>query len=139
MEELVRLRELHQSGLCCAQSILQLGLECLGEEAPGAVRALGGLGGGVRKGLLCGAVSGAACLLSYVDPETAKTEMIPQLVEWFQETFGKNGTDCLDILEGDRENRFRVCPPLVERVFLETREILEEYGYDLPLNAGDRD
>ena len=139
MEELDRLHELRRQGLCCSQSIMQLGLECLGEEDPRMIRAMGGLGGGVRSGLLCGAVSGAACLLSYVDPDAAKTEMIPQLVEWFRETFGKNGVNCLDILEGDRENRFRVCPSLIERVFLETREILEEYGYDLSLNAGERD
>lgn len=139
MDDLVRLHELCQSGLCCSQAIMQLALESRGENNPDLIRALGGLCAGMGKGLLCGAFSGAACMLSYFDSKAAMTEMIPQLADWFEETYGENGMSCADILKGDMRNRMRICPSLIEHVYREARELLEEYGYDLTLPRGEED
>ncbi len=137
MDDLVRLHELRQSGLCCAQAIMQLALECRGEEDPGLIRALGGLCNGMGQGLVCGALSGAACMLSYIDAKAARTEIIPRLTEWFKDEYGANGINCDDILEGDHHNHIRICPSLIDNVYREAKELLEEYGYDLPARGDD--
>ena len=128
-----RLHQLRQEGKGCAQVLMQLALEMKGEDNPALIQAMSGLCIGVHRGLLCGCLTGAACMMSYFDSELAAEEMIPQLVEWFEENYGdKYGSmNCDDILEGEMANKVLRCPNLMEQTYREAREILAEYGYDL--------
>ena len=87
---------------------------------------------GVRCGLTCGALTGAAMMLQLFDPETAATEMIPELAEWFKETYGEayGGVNCDDILERNLANKAMRCPAVVESTYVKAREILEDFGFD---------
>lgn len=138
--DIKRLHELRQEGKGCAQILLQLALELNGEENPAVIRCMSGLCIGVHSGLVCGALTGAACMLSYFDPQLAAEEMIPELATWFQETFEEKygGIDCRDILQGDSGNRALRCPQLIEQTYCEAKEILEEYGFDLTEMAESR-
>lgn len=130
MNDIIRLRELRQQKKGCAQIMVQMALEANRDENPALVQSMFGLCGGMHSGLLCGALSGAACMMSYFDPQLAATEMIPQLLDWFREEYdGKLG--CMELLDGDRVNCPRICPALIENVYLEAKEILEEYGFDM--------
>ena len=128
-----RLHQLRLEGKCCSAVLLQLALELRGEENPGLVQASTGLCLGVHSGLTCGALTGAACMLSLFDEKLAATEMIPQLAEWFTTTYGAlyQGADCRSILGGRPENKALRCPSIIESTYLEAREILQEFGFDL--------
>lgn len=125
------LHELLQSGKCCSQALVSMGLRLRGEENDALVRAAAGLCLGVRSGLLCGALTGAAMMLCLFDP--AASEMIPELTGWFQETYGElyGGSSCDEILERDLRNKAVRCPALIENTYRRAREILEDAGFDL--------
>jgi len=128
MDDIKKLRELRAGGCCCAQVMVSMGLEALGEENERLVAAAAGLCGGMKSGLLCGALSGAACMLSMFDGENAAA-MIGELREWFEEEYGN--VNCIELLDGDPSNRTRVCPQLIENTYLKAKEILGTYGYVL--------
>ena len=123
-----RLHELRQEGKGCAQIMMQLAMEMNGEENETVIKIMSSLCNGMYCGLLCGAFSGVACMMSYFDSEAA-AEMIPELAEWFEDTYGS--MNCADILEDDMGNRILKCPKLMENTYEEAKEILEEYGFDL--------
>jgi len=123
-----RLHQLRLEGKCCSAVMLQLALELRGEENPALVKAATGLCMGVHSGLTCGALTGAACMMSLFDEKLAATEMIPRLTEWFTAAYS---TDCRSILGGRPENKALRCPSIIEKTYLEAREILEEFGFDL--------
>lgn len=127
--DIERLHELRAQGYCCAQVMICLGLEAQGKEDPDFVQAVAGLCGGVQAGLTCGALTGAACMLCMFDAKNGRTYMVPELVEWFQETYGC--TACNDILRNDRTNIPMLCPGLMEATYQKAKEILEEYGFEL--------
>lgn len=127
-----RLHELRQQGKGCAQIMMQLALEMKGEENESMIRVMSGLCNGMNCGLMCGAFSGAACMMSYFD-SAAAVEMIPELAEWFEDTYGS--MNCGDILDDDMGNRVLKCPKLMEQTYREAKEILEEYGFDLTAMA----
>ena len=72
-------------GYCCSQIMVQMGLDARQDENPELLDAVAGLCGGLRVGLCCGTLTGAACLLSLYDKKNAATIMIPRLVEWFKD------------------------------------------------------
>ena len=84
-----RLHELRQQGKGCAQIMMQLALEMKGEENESMIRVMSGLCNGMNCGLMCGAFSGAACMMSYFD-SAAAVDMIPELAEWFEEHLRKH-------------------------------------------------
>ena len=135
-KDILLLHQLLQQGMCCSRALAALGLRCLGGENPELEQAASALCLGVRSGLTCGALTGGAMCLSLFDSELAASEMIPELVRWFQETYGEayGGTDCRDILAGDPVNKALRCPAVVENVWRKCRELLEDEGYepDLP-------
>ena len=132
-KDILKLNQMLQSGKCCAQAMVALGLRLRGQSNPQLETAASALCLGVRSGLVCGALSGAAMMMSLFDPELAASEMIPELKEWFQDIYGEKygSLDCDSILEGNRANKVFRCPALIENTYRKTREILEDYGFDL--------
>lgn len=130
--DLERLRTLLREGRCCAVALVQVGLELRGERNDQLLHAVSGLCGGVQGGLVCGALTGAACMLNVLDPQRANESMVPELTEWFTEAMGAQhgGTNCLDIVGGDPLRKRTLCPGLVEATYLQARKILEEHGYE---------
>lgn len=137
MDERTRISQLHLQGFHCAQILLLMGLEHLGEENPALIRAMNGLSGGLGfQGKTCGALSGGACLLALFAGRGALAEtehramnlMIAQLVEWFEVEFGEKygGTDCQQILADDPWNRMTRCPKLINDTYFMARQLLKE-------------
>jgi hypothetical protein len=136
--DVLRLHMLMNQGYGCAQAIVKAGLELQGKENDDLICAMNGLGRGVRSGIVCGALTGGACLLSLFGGSKAAVEMIPDLVFWFEEECKQyNSINCDDILEGSLNNRPYKCPPLVEKVYLKVKEILAEYGIDMEVTKED--
>lgn len=133
-EDIKKIQELISSGSCCASTIVQMGLELKGEKNEQMVQAVRGLCGGVQSRLLCGVLTGAACMLNVVDPENANSDMVPELVAWFEEKYGKEfgGIDCKDIIGGGTGNRIH-CPRIIEETYLQAKKILESYGHSFEL------
>lgn len=131
--DILMLHEFLQSGKCCSQALAAMGLRLRGEESDALVRAAAGLCLGVRSGLICGALTGAAMMLCLFDPALTAGEMIPELTEWFRDTYGElyGGISCDEILERDIHNKAVRCPALVESTYRRAREILEDAGFDI--------
>ena len=131
-KDILRLNQLLQSGKCCAQALVTLGTELQGQRNPQMEAASAALCLGVRSGLTCGALTGAAMMLCLFDPMQAVSELIPQLVEWFKETYEEayGGIDCNTILAGNPANKAFRCPALVENTYRKARELLEDAGFD---------
>lgn len=131
--DIKKLNQLLLSGSCCSQALVSLALQLKGTENPELLKASAALCLGVRSGLTCGAFTGAAMLLALFEPEAAYSEMIPELSDWFQETYGEiyGGSDCHSILGGSMANKAFRCPQVVENTYKKTRELLEDYGIDL--------
>ena len=132
-KDIERLHLLLLKGYCCAQVMVILGLEALDQENPQLIEASSALCLGVRGGLTCGALTGAALMLSLFDKNLANKEMIPQLVTWFNEVYGEcyGSANCNDILENNMNNKPERCPKVIENTYLKAKEILFEHGFDL--------
>ena len=130
--DIKRLHQLLQQGKCCSCAIVQLGLELKGQENDQLVQAVSALGLGVRSKLICGALTGAACMMNILNPGNVNAEMIPELVEWFRATYGEEygGIDCADITGSDPINRGNRCPALIEATYQQAKNILIDFGYD---------
>ena len=126
-----RLRHILLEGKCCSAALVQLALEELKREDPLLLQAASALCMGVRSGALCGAATGAACLLAMLCPEYAATELIPELMDWFEDQCAQRfgGVCCRDIVGQDALKRKMICPGLVADTYGKARELLEEYGY----------
>jgi hypothetical protein len=127
-----RLKQLLREGRCCAVALVQLALEDRGEANPALLQAVSGLCGGVQSGMVCGALTGAACMLNLAAPDRANEQMVPELAEWFQATMGERfgGCDCADITAGEPLNKAARCPAVIEATYLQAQEILERYRPD---------
>jgi hypothetical protein len=127
------IRRLSAEGNCCSQIMIQMGLDAQEEENPQLVSAVAGLCGGLYSGLCCGTLTGAACLLSMFDKESAKADMIPKLVAWFKATYTAlyGGIDCVCIIDGNPMNRFERCPKIMEETFEKCRALLSEHGFTI--------
>jgi hypothetical protein len=135
-----RMMELKARGFCCSQIMVILALEATGKTNVGLVRAAGGLCFGLINGKeACGALSGAACILSFyagkgtVDEEGDESlrPMIAELHHWFKETREAEGssTRCGDIL--DVHSGQSACGQIVASTLTKTMEILEAHEIDL--------
>ena len=131
--DIKKLNQLLLSGSCCSQALVSLGLTLKGEENPSLLKASASLCLGVRSGLTCGALTGAAMMMALFEPEAAYSEMIPELADWFQENYGEiyGGSDCRSILGDNMANKALRCPQVVENTYRKARELLEDYGVDL--------
>lgn len=142
IDDMERLRQLKQQGFFCSQIILLEGLEMLGKRNPEVVRAVHPLANGLgNSGEICGALTGAACLLGLYagkgSPEEPVDErldlMANQLVEWFKAEFGTRfgGIRCDDILQDNPAFRSTRCPELVLACLQKAKDLLVENGFDL--------
>ncbi len=113
-------------GYCCSQILLQMGLDEKKSENPELVNAVKGLCNGIYSGLVCGALSGGSCLLSLFEPDKASDQMIPLLVQWFEDNF--ESCDCKDILDDNPLNKVEKCPVIVSKTYEKVVELLEDYG-----------
>ena len=133
-DDVHRLHQHLREGQCCAEALVRMGLERTGGENPQLLQAVRGLCGGVRDGMLCGALTGAACMLSLLDPRLAPEVLVPELSRWFraamEDQYG--GCDCADIVGADPAARPERCPPLIEATYLQAMEILGSYGHPTP-------
>jgi hypothetical protein len=120
-------------GYCCSQIMVQIGLEAKQEENPELLDAVAGLCNGVHRGLCCGILTGAACLLSMYDKQRAASFMIPMLADWFETAYTQayGGIGCEDILDQDPMNKLNRCPRIMEETIAKCRELLANYGYVL--------
>jgi hypothetical protein len=110
-----------------------MGLYLRGEKNDQMVDAVSTLCGGLGNGLCCGALLGATCMLGLFDAALAKTQMIPALLEWFEDEYASRfgGVNCADILGDDPLNRTLRCPALIENTYLEAKEILSSFGFEV--------
>jgi len=135
-DDVERLKEIVDGGACCAVALVQAGLELKGEKNELLLQAVSGLCGGVRGKLLCGALTGAACMLNILDPEQANAHLVPELVQWFEETVGAEygGLDCADIRGGfaGPGAAGASCSAVIEATYLRARELLRKYGREFP-------
>jgi C_GCAxxG_C_C family probable redox protein len=112
-----------------------LSLELREISNPLLIRAMGGLALGMFSSRTCGALTGAACVLSsYFPREEGESEPdayrapVHELVVWFKDQFGS--TECIELVENDQGQIQRFCPLLMEKCFAKIAEILEELGID---------
>lgn len=66
--DIKKLNQLLLSGSCCSQALVSLGLTLKGEENPSLLKASASLCLGVRSGLTCGALTGAAMMMALFEP-----------------------------------------------------------------------
>jgi hypothetical protein len=132
MDDLKKLYRLRLDGKCCSSILVQMGLELRGGRNEQLVEAVSGLCNGIHSGLVCGCLTGAACMLTIFGGREA-APMIKELVEWFEHAYGKRygGIDCRDITKDDPYNRAVICPDLVTATYLQAKNILIEQGYDV--------
>ena len=123
-----RVAELRAQGNCCAQVQVRMALEMRGEENEQLVQSAGGLCGGVRTGLVCGALSGAAMALSMFDFALAKKEMIPALTKQFAQKWGT--TECAEILSGNENKKNDICLRVMQETWKQAKQILKEHGFE---------
>ncbi len=131
--------QLFNSGFNCAQSVLAVFAEHYGLDPATATRISCGLGGGVRCGELCGAVSGAVLVIGLAggnEPADKKRcmEQTERFTAQFKEKHDALGCyqllDCnLKTAEGfqhytDQQLRKKVCEALI----CDAIELLEDLG-----------
>lgn len=116
--------ELGLQGYCCAQVIIKIGLEYKDSENEELVRAMRGLCRGLHTQSTCGALSGGACLLALFSAENAP-RLVPELSQWFEETFG--AVTCADLM-GKGGKAPRKCSDITARVCERCFELLEQEG-----------
>jgi len=136
--------ELFNNGFNCAQSVLAVFCEAYGLNRETALKVACGLGGGVRSGEICGAVSGAVIVIGlkygHCQPEDteSKANCYAKTVEFLNIFKEKNGCiTCREILGYDistkegmeqakNKNLFKAtCTGMVKSAV----SILEELGY----------
>jgi C_GCAxxG_C_C family probable redox protein len=142
LDEMEHINRLRQQGFFCSQMILIEGLMMLGKQDSDVVRVMHPLANGIGgSGEICGALTGAACLLGLYAGKGAPEEenderldpMVMELVGWFKEENIPRYGDirCAEILQGNPANRSARCPGLVMASLQKAKELLVENGFDL--------
>lgn len=142
MDELyMEMLELSSKGYYCSQILMKLILDLEGKENTDLIKSMGGLIGGLAfNQKICGALTGGVCILGYFGSKGEDDEiedenmniMVKELIEWFENEGSDNkGINCGDILDGDFDNKAKICPNLVLNTFEKVVEILNKYGYEL--------
>lgn len=111
-------------GRCCAEAIVEAGLELRGEQNDALVRAAGGLCMGLGRGHACGALAAGALLLSLFDPARARSDLVPALSDWFSDTYGT--VNCRDIAGEHLEHKPERCFGVLVGVYEKCLELLDE-------------
>lgn len=141
----MRMLELKQRGYCCSQIPIALVLEAQGRTNADLVRSMAGLCyGAARIGEVCGALAGAACLISLYaakgsedeEADEGLPEMLSELTEWFREYVGTQygGIRCDDIITCCPDKS--ACGPIVHATCVKVLDILGSKGFDLSKGKG---
>jgi hypothetical protein len=109
---------------CCAQIIMAVGLEVKGMTNPDLIRVMRGLCYGIYGRNICGALSGAACML-YLFHEQYAAVLVPELFSWFESKYG--GVNCRDLIGNGLRNSPK-CLDLVTQTCEYCFELLEQNG-----------
>jgi hypothetical protein len=120
--------ELNRQGFSCSQVIIMMTMDQIGmEEDENLIRAARGLTQGMGIGHACGIVTSVSCALSLAFGARGASELFPQFYEWFYETYGEDcgGINCMELLGGDINERFRVCPGMIRDSWEKLSELLE--------------
>jgi hypothetical protein len=108
-----------QRGLLCSQIIIDIGLRQLGMQSHDLIKGAGGLVGAIGlQGATCGALTGAACLLTFAAVDRLDRGvylLIEELEERFNDLISQYpGNGCTHILDHDPEKvPSEVCHPLI--------------------------
>jgi len=116
-----RVMELVLQQKCCAQIIMQVGLEIRQSENVELTQAMKGLCYGLYCQHDCGALSGGACLLALFN-ETYAPLLIRELVAWFS---GKYGSVCCEEIIGQGYRASDKCLKIISETCRQCFEILE--------------
>lgn len=129
---LKRMYQLKVEGLCCSSILIEMGLELRGESNEQFVKAARALCDGIHSGLICGALTGAVCMLALFDEKNI--EMTKEMADWFtNELCAKYGSaDCRAITHLDPYEKAVKCPEILKATYLRAKELLEEFGYIEP-------
>jgi hypothetical protein len=127
-----------RQGLLCSQIIVDIGLRHLGMKSQCLVKGAGGLVGAMGlQDATCGALTGAACLISFAAIEKLD-QGVYLLIEELESRFGElvakyPGTTCGAILDYDPTKLpTDVCPPIIAGALFIALELLEEAGISAP-------
>ncbi len=117
-------------GFCCAEAILRFGLDLRREENEQMAATASGLCAGMRSGATCGALTGGVLLLSLFDKTAATGFMIPNLVAWFDQTYGREygSMDCRDIAGEQMQHTGERCKAITLAVCEECVRLLEAWN-----------
>jgi hypothetical protein len=114
-----QIREAAARGLLCSQIVMDVGLRALGVSDGTVVRAMGGLVGAIGfKGVTCGALTSAGCLI-YLAAHEKLGKKTYLLIEELAERFGHlaaeyPGLCCGDILDSEPDRPpTEVCPDFI--------------------------
>ncbi|MDC7125014.1 MAG: C-GCAxxG-C-C family protein [Spirochaetales bacterium] len=120
----LEIAELTEQGFCCSQIMIIKALQLKGEDNPSLIKAAGGLCGGLRSGLVCGALSGADCLISLLSEAENRDDLMVRLNNWFLDTFG--AYDCNKLTDmKNPEKKAEVCPVIKRETYKKAVELLE--------------
>ena len=128
------LLKLSSEGYQCAQIMVILALDLVGETNPGLVRAMSGLNAGLGKsGSACGVLTGGAAALGYftgkADPSDMPHEKAEAIVadysNWFRAAYGSDR--CQDIIDGDFTLAKTHCVGMIEAAYDKIIELLQAY------------
>ena len=136
-----RMFELATHGFGCSQILIQIALEEQKRGNPDLVRAMTGLLSGMGCGRVCGALTGACCVLGLYAGKGSTEEredpefnlMLHELVDWFEALYiARYGSiECAAIVGDDPKLRLARCPEIVAETFCKVQEILSNHQYDL--------
>lgn len=142
MDDMIQINKLREHGFYCSQILIMMGLDMQGKSNPDLVRSMQSLAGGIGfTGNICGALTGAACLLGLYGGKGKPDEesdgrldlMLLDLVQWFRDNIGSQyaGVDCDSIIDNDINNMRQRCPDIILAVYQKSKDLLVEYGFEL--------
>ena len=124
-----KVSKFHGSGFNCAQVVAAVCSDLSGTDEKTALTAMGGFGGGMRCGEVCGAVSGGVYTLSLYCPYSDATdkqakEKIAELTKSFTAAFKDEfgSLVCRDLIAGENAGR---CEEYMARASELIHEIVE--------------
>lgn len=127
--DIIEIAGLHASGFSCAQVVAYMCRDLSGIDEKTALSAMGGFGGGLRCGEVCGAAAGGVYSLgmslpysegSNLEAKEKISELTKELMARFREEFGI--LTCRELLEsGGRE----MCEKYMARVIELIHELIE--------------
>jgi C_GCAxxG_C_C family probable redox protein len=139
-DDAFRILDLAMQGFQCSQILVQVSLEAQGKENPGLVSAMSGLTGGMGCGKICGALTGACCVLGLYAGKSSlehnTDDRLPAMqvrfVEWFETEYTARfgSIECAGIVQDDMRNRMAHCPTIVMESLEKLKEILTEHNYE---------